>query len=268
MKHHLLTAFAALLFLLSGSILLAQPDNIPDDFEDNGTPPVTGSIGIGIGYGPEYAGSDDSEAKFMPVVFLNYGPVFLSSDKGLGVRFDLLEGALEISPAINYRFGRDEDKSPTLAGMGDVKGVVTLGGTIAYKFDDFVLSLKTFQGVNEYKGLTMDIKAAYLNRSNDSFDYGVSLSTRIADKAFNQAFFGVNPIQSERSGYRHYDADAGFNDIGLKGTFDYYLTPQFSVDLFAGYNRLIGVAADSPLVERGNANQFTTGVGFFYHFGR
>jgi outer membrane scaffolding protein for murein synthesis (MipA/OmpV family) len=155
------TAAVSLLFLLfSASGLFAQPENIPDDFAEVGTPPVTGSIGVGVGYAPEFIGSDSYKAGFMPVIFLNYGPVFLSSDKGLGVRFDLFNGSLEISPAVNYRFGRKESDSLLLAGMGDLDGVVTLGGTIAYKFEDFVLSVKTFQGVNESKGLTMDLKAA------------------------------------------------------------------------------------------------------------
>ncbi|MDR2338615.1 MAG: MipA/OmpV family protein [Deltaproteobacteria bacterium] len=268
MRTIMAAAIAALLFFLLSPGLLAQSDNIPDDFNDEGTPPITGSIGLGVGYAPKYIGAREYRPMALPIVFLNYGPVFLSSEKGLGVRFDLFEGSLEISPAVNYRFPRKESVSPMLAGLGDVNGVLTLGGTIAYKFDDFVLSMRTFQGVNEYKGLTMDIKAAYLNRSHERFNYGLSVSTSIADKSYNQANFGVTPLQSARSGYRSFDASAGFNDIGLKGTFDFFLTPSFSVDVFAGYNHLMGDAAASPIVERGSEDQFSTGLAFMYHFGR
>jgi outer membrane protein len=213
-------------------------------------------------------GSDKSEAKVLPIVFLNYGPVFLSTDKGLGVRFNLLQGALEISPAVNYRFQRKEGDSELLTGMGDVKDVVTLGGTVAIKFNNLVFSVKTFQGVGDVKGLTSELKAAYLNRSSDSFNYGLSISATAADKAYNQNYFGVSELQSERSGYRPYIAESGFYDMGVKGTFDFFLSPQFSVDLFAGYNQLIGPAADSPLVEKGSKDQFSTGLVFLYHFGK
>jgi outer membrane scaffolding protein for murein synthesis (MipA/OmpV family) len=90
----------------------------------------------------------------------------------------------------------------------------------------------------------------------------------LADKAYNQANFGVSEEQASRSAYPVYNADSGFMDVGFKGSFDYYLTPQFSIDVFAGYNHLLGEAAASPLVERGSEDQFSTGVAFFYHFGR
>ena len=265
---HLLTALAAALLLLLSAPLAAQPENFPDDFDDNGTPPITGSIGGGAAYAPDFVGSKDHEFKPMPLVNMNYGPLFLSTDKGLGVRFDFMDGAFEFSQAVNYRFERRESYNAALEGMGNVKGTVTLGATLAYKFDDFVLSLKTFQGITETKGLTADLKAAYLNRSHENFNYGFSVSTTIADGDYNQAYFGVTPLQSERSGYRPYKPQAGFTDIGFKGTFDYYLTPQISLDFFAGYTHLIGEAADSPLVERGSEGQFSTGMAVLYHFGR
>ncbi|MDR2198734.1 MAG: MipA/OmpV family protein [Deltaproteobacteria bacterium] len=261
--------FTAILLFALESSLGAQPrESLPDDFNEGGGATISGSVGAGVGYAPEFAGSGESSAKFLPVVFLNYGPVFLNSDKGLGVRFDLLQGSLEISPAVNYRWARNENLSPLLSGMGDVRGVVTLGGTIAYHYSDFVFSAQPFKGVNNSKGFNMNLKAAYLNRSSESFNYGISVSTSLADKAYNQTYFGVTPEQSRRSGYREYKADSGFKDVGLKGTFDFFLSPEFSVDVFAGYTHLMGEAGKSPLVERGSENQFSTGLIFLYHFGR
>jgi outer membrane scaffolding protein for murein synthesis (MipA/OmpV family) len=257
----------ALALALGPAGLQAQPENYPDDFDEGGAAPITGSIGIGAGYAPEFVGSNKSRVKMLPVVFLNYGPVFLNMEKGLGVRFDLLDGRLEISPAVNYRFQRREGDSALLAGMGNVHDVITLGGTLAYRFDDFVLAVKSFQGMNQSKGFTMDLKASYLNRSHTSFNYGLSVSTSLADKRYNQTYFGVTGAQSLASGYRTFNAPAGFNDVGLKGTFDYFLSPQLSVDVFAGYTYLLGVAGDSPLVEKGSENQFSTGLVLLYHFG-
>jgi outer membrane protein len=263
-----LTFAIFLLFLLLANPLLAQIKNIPDDFDDEPTPSISGSIGAGVGYAPEFVGSNKSKAMFLPIIFLNYGPVFLSPDKGLGVKFDLFQGILEISPAVNYRFDRKESDSELLSGLGDVDGLLTLGGTVALKFDSIVFSVSGFQGMSKYKGLDMDFKASYLYRHSDSFNFGFSVSTSMADKAYNQTFFGITQEQSDKSGYRAYNAQSGFYDVGIKGTFDFFLTPQFSVDVFAGYNHLIGPAADSPIVERGAVNQFSTGLVFLYHFGR
>jgi outer membrane protein len=237
------------------------------DTGDGGGYSVAGSIGAGVMYAPEYPGSDKASASPVPFFNLRYGPVFLSSDKGLGVRFDFLDGALEISPALNYRRPRDESDSGRLSGMGDVEGQLTGGGSVRYRMDDVSFGVKAFQGLSGGRGLTMDMRLAYLNRASDIFRWGLAAEAGFADAKYNRAWFGVDPLQSAGSGYRVYEPSAGLKDVSLGGSAEYYITPSLSVDVFAKYSRLTGDAASSPLVERGSPDQLSTGLLLFYHFG-
>ncbi|MDR1040282.1 MAG: MipA/OmpV family protein [Deltaproteobacteria bacterium] len=243
------------------------PAQVMDTGEGGGTT-VTGSIGFGAAYAPEYYGSDKGEVKPLPFLNMRYGPVFMSSDKGLGIRFDLLGGALEVSPAVNYRWGRDEGDSDYLRGMGDVDPQLTGGASLIYRIEEVSFGIKAFQGLSSDKGLTLDMRLAYLNRMSELFHWGLAAGAGFADADYNRTHFGVSGAQSQRSGYREFNPSAGLKDVSLGGSVDYFLSSNISVDLFARYSRITGDAADSPLVERGSPNQFATGLLLFYHFGQ
>ncbi|MDR2353398.1 MAG: MipA/OmpV family protein [Deltaproteobacteria bacterium] len=257
-----LISFLALVFFLP-VVALAQPE---DDIDDTITP-LTGSIGLGIVYTPDYDGAKTSKVRPFPYFNLLYGPVFLSTERGLGVKFDLLDGNLQLAPAINYRWEREQDDSPILNGMGDISGTFTLGGTISYYFAPFVLQMKAFQSLSSDKGFTMDFRAGYFNRDYEKLHWGISLTSSLADQNYNQTYFGVTQEQSTNSGHPVYTPSAGFKDVGLRGAVDYFLTTDISVDVFANYHRLISEAGKSPLVKSGTPDQFSTGLLFFFHFG-
>ena len=74
--------------------------------------------------------------------------------------------------------------------------------------------------------------------------------------------------QSVRSGLRPYRADGGLLSAGIGASALLPLTDRISGMLLAGYDRLAGDAARSPLVEeRGSRNQATVGLGLTYKFG-
>lgn len=84
-----------------------------------------------------------------------------------------------------------------------------------------------------------------------------------------QGLFGITPEQAGKS-VKHYsvhDAQAGMKDVKIGVNAGYDITS--SVNLFARVEagRLLGDAADSPIVKnQGNENQFTTALGVAYHF--
>lgn len=93
------------------------------------------------------------------------------------------------------------------------------------------------------------------------------LSTTWADKNYNEAFFGVTAAQSQRSGLRRHQPEGGFKDAGLSLDLDYSLTDHWGINGRVGYKRLLGDAADSPLVEnKGSADQFSGGLFLTYRF--
>ncbi|MDG4870225.1 MipA/OmpV family protein, partial [Guyparkeria sp. 1SP6A2] len=67
----------------------------------------SGSVGAGVAYSPDYAGSDDYEARALPVLNLAYGDQ-LSINLRDGIEWHALrQGNWSASPFIGYTFGRD-----------------------------------------------------------------------------------------------------------------------------------------------------------------
>ena len=95
----------------------------------------------------------------------------------------------------------------------------------------------------------------------------VTSDNRTAGHTVGAARCWGSAAQSARSGMRQYQAEGGFKDAGISLDLNYNLTDNWGLTGQVGYKRLLGDAADSPLVEdRGSANQFTTGLLVSYEF--
>jgi outer membrane protein len=78
------------------------------------------------------------------------------------------------------------------------------------------------------------------------------------------SYFGINAQQAARSGLSEYRPSAGFKDVSLRLGFSYDLTKTWSITGAAGVSRLMGNAADSPLVRR--KSQAVGALGVAYRF--
>ena len=80
-----------------------------------------------------------------------------------------------------------------------------------------------------------------------------------------ESFFSVTSKQSGASGLPTYKAEAGIKDINISVTAGYPITNRWRVGAKVEYKRLVGDAADSPIVV--DENQFLAGIGISYHMG-
>jgi len=225
----------------------------------------SGSLGAGVAAVPEFEGSDRYMVKALPVVNFSYGPVFLSMGKGLGVNLVPAPG-WTVAPALRYRGAREENDSDLLSGLGDIEDGVEAGGVIRWQPGPAGLGLKVYQGLGRVKGLTAEMEADYGAVLTYRLRGSVSLSAMFADRRYNLDHFGVTPAQSNKSGYTAYDPGAGFKHAAVSGNLVYALTEHLWLGFLAGYKRLTGPAADSPLVERGSADQFMSALSVGFNF--
>ncbi|MBS1189248.1 MAG: hypothetical protein H6R10_1040 [Rhodocyclaceae bacterium] len=96
-------------------------------------------------------------------------------------------------------------------------------------------------------------------------------SLRIASEAMNRAamrrYFGISPATAAALGTSPYEPKGGYSQLSL--SYDAFVPTSQStgVALSAGYSRLSGRAADSPLVrDFGSPNQRSFMAAFVYHF--
>ena len=84
---------------------------------------------------------------------------------------------------------------------------------------------------------------------------------------YMRSLFGVTPVQAAASGYPAFTPGSGFKDVtcGLNG--HYRIAARWSVVANVSYKRLIGDAADSPIVRiAGTPNQTSFSSFLVYSF--
>ena len=224
------------------------------------------TVGAAAGVGPDYEGADSYEAAALPFFELSWRDrIFVGLD---GIRaLNPLTENIRIGPLLSYDGGRDEDDDDDLDGLGDVDGSITLGVVAEMTFGPYQFGARVEKAVDGHTGWSAALSAGRNFQISERLSLNLALETSLADEDYMNDFFGITALQSERSGLSRFDADAGFKDVGVSLGLNYALTDNWLLFASTGYTRLVGDAADSPLVEdRGSPDQFSAMLGGAYRF--
>ncbi len=223
-------------------------------------------VGAGLGYVPEYAGSDKGRVLPLPVFERSFSNgAFISSLRGIGIAHTLAD--VNVSAALSYGGTRIDHKrnifsgSDQLRGMGDIDGAVQAVLNASYRFDAIGVSLGTTQNLNRREhGATYTLGSSLQLHASPTDQLSLGLSADYGDRKYVQTYFGVTPEQSQRSGYRRYSAKAGFTNLGATLTWNHVIDSHWSVLGVAGVKHLTGDAADSPLTKRSTSPMLLTSL--------
>ncbi len=91
-----------------------------------------------------------------------------------------------------------------------------------------------------------------------------SVKTIYSSSDYMEEYFSISPSQSARSGLPAYDADSGFKLLGFQILAIHRVDRRWGIQAMAGYDRLVGDAADSPVVK--DKNQYRLSAGLTYAF--
>ena len=233
-------------------------------------PDFTFDIGGGGVFRPEFEGANEYEVDPIPAFDIRFRDwIFLSTNRGLGL--DLIQDGDQVwraGPIVNYRRPREEDDSGALRGLGDVDGTIEAGAYLEYTPSPLGGKLEVRHGFGGHQGILVDMGVSYREKLTDELLINLGPGATWASDDYMEAYFGISDFQSSRSGYAAYDADAGFKDVSFGAALSYSPVPFLAVTGFANYERLLGDAAESPLVEEGGSpNQVTLGVTMTFRFG-
>jgi MipA family protein len=238
------------------------------------------TLGAGVVYAPGYVGSDNYQASAFPSIKVKYADrLFASVQDGVGYNL-INRGGWRVGPMARYDFGRSEDEgspfkiggdeSGDLRGLGDVDGALELGAFIEYSHQKITAKAELRQGVNGHEGLVGDAEVKYSGKITGfgpPLFFSIGPRLEYSGSNFAQAYFGIDAGQSARSGLARYEAGSGLVSYGIGGALIVPMIDNLSMVFFAGYDRLAGDAADSPLVRtRGSENQAAVGVSVGYEF--
>ena len=234
------------------------------------------TIGIAPVSSPVWQGSRDQALSLFPDLRLNYkDEIFASIPDGLGWNA-LNRDGWKAGPLAKLRFGRDEERggspflisgnSDALLGMGDVDAAVEVGGFVEKREGPWRGRIEVRRGFGGHEGVVADGSVSYQLRSGRAL---INLGPRatLASGGYINTYFGINPLQSVRTGLRPYRASGGLVSFGLGTTVIRPLNRRSAITLFTSLDRLGSEAGDSPLVrERGRRTQFTIGLGYGFRF--
>lgn len=231
------------------------------------------SLGGSLGYVPKYEGSSNYKLRALPYVDANYKDVVFVRGLAAGANLLRISGprpsdGLRMGPIVRYGFGREESDDEALRGLGDIDNAIEAGAFASYSAGPVGADLTVVKDLaSGHDGVLADAGIAWRGNISPRMRSSVRASTTWANGTYMSNVFGISPVQSARSGMRVHDADAGFKDVGLSLSLSYGVTQNWSVSGRVSYSRLLGDAADSPIVaDRGAKNQVGTFLTVAYGF--
>ena len=221
-------------------------------------------LGGGAQVRPDYPGSKNYE--FWPAGFitLHYLQV-----PGFGVVKNARtnDQGWSFGPSFNIQSKRKSSDYPELFGLNDVDTTFELGAKVGYTFEFLRPWVAARYGLGGHGGVVGETGLDVIFRPSPVFEWTIGPRATFANRDYMQTYFGVTPAESALSGtLAAYSPGGGFKSFGGEFTARYEFAPQWAVRGEFIYDKLIGDAADSPIVQVGNSNQYTAKLGLTYTF--
>ncbi|MDH4376317.1 MAG: MipA/OmpV family protein [Ramlibacter sp.] len=223
-----------------------------------------GTVAIALVSGREYAGSDESRTRLLPGIEYQWSNGFFAGAmNGLGynasTRRDMAYGL-----RLTADFGRSENRSPALQGLGDIEPRPTVGAFLNVSPGRGVRLNSSFRygSGNDRQGLVVDVGAGWGIPLSPQLLLGTSISTSWANAAHQQTYFGVDAAQASRSALASYTPGAGAKDVRVGASLVYLLTQEWSVLGSVSYTELLGSARVSPIVRQKASTSGTLGLAY------
>ena len=240
----------------------------PAAAQEDGEQPRRTRITLGVQAYPSYPGSDEFEIRPLTGLDRARGDEpfrFKAPDQSFGLT--LVEtGTFSIGPVVNFEGGRDADDVG--ANLPKVKFSVEAGGFAQVSLgENFRLRGEVRKGVTGHKGWIGSAGADYVMRDGDDWLFSIGPRVTWSNNRYQDAWFGVSPAAAFASGLPAYNPGAGIQAYGAAASFLTRLGPRWGINTYAKYDRLVGDAADSPIVTQlGSRDQFSGGLGLSYTF--
>lgn len=124
------------------------------------------------------------------------------------------------------------------------------------------------KGLSGHKGWVGEASADYIARQGDDWLFSIGPRVTFGDAKYTRAYFGVTPDAAISSGLAAFDPKGGIQSAGVTAGYLRQIGKRWGVAVYGRYDRLIGDAADSPVVRQfGTRNQPSAGVALTYTFG-
>jgi len=231
-------------------------------------------VGLGVGVTPEYSGSDDYVGGVAPGVYYQfkdsnrfiewYGPI---------IDANLLDSPnWQIGPIFSFRFGREDVDDKVIARLSDVDDTIEGGVIVSYIYNNLEgipwrlrVGAQVLGDLGDvYSGASSSVWANFWFPISRKAVIGLGGGASWASSSFNQAYYGITPKDAQASGLPVFNPGGGLTQWYAWPAIVVQITPEWYAGAGLLYQRISGDAADSPIVKRGDANQWSGGIGVGY----
>jgi outer membrane protein len=226
-------------------------------------------VGLGAQFVPAYPGADKLNLRPLVDVSLSRGSKpfdFEAPDESFGPSL-IKAGGLEIGPALNFESSRKAEDVG--AALDKVPFTFEAGAFVQYAFSPkFRIRGEARKGLGGHDGWTGQLSADYVARDGDDWLFSIGPRLTVSNGRYHRAYFGVTPAESAVTGLAAYRPGGGIQAVGATAGLLKQLDKRWGIYSYAKYDRLVGDAADSPVVRvHGSRDQFSGGLALTYTFG-
>jgi outer membrane protein len=226
-------------------------------------------VGLGAQLVPDFPGSDSLEVAPLFDIDTARGTnefKFEAPDYSFGIPL-VSSGGFEFGPAFNLASGRKS--SDTDLPLDKVKTTIEAGAFANFAVSkSFYLHAELLKGLGGHDGLVGAVGGDYVWRDGDKYVFSIGPRLLFSNARYQRAFFGVTPAEALATGLPAYDPDGGIYGVAVASGLSYQFSPTWGMFGYARFERLVGDAADSPIVRAdfGSRTQLSGGLGVSYTF--
>ncbi|MDO5613386.1 MAG: MipA/OmpV family protein [Paracoccus sp. (in: a-proteobacteria)] len=170
-------------------------------------------------------------------------------------------------PSFRMVGARDAGDSDHLAGLEEIDRAYELGARFSYGIGQVTGYATLRRGFGGHEGVVGTLGARYRTDVSDRLTVWTGVSVDYANSSYMDTYFGVSADESAASGLSAYDPGAGFKSAAARIEARYAINDTTALLGEVEYGRLIGDAADSPVVLDKNQPSVRIGVTRRFSFG-
>jgi len=227
------------------------------------------AVGLGVAAVPDYEGSEDYEGVLVPYLNAHWSNHMWLRWLGGNAKVSLVPSATWNGGVVGeYIKKRDNVDNNKVDRMKNVDASFMLGGFFGFDYQNWSAYIELMgDAADGNDGTIVRLNASYKIPIEQTWSLTLGAFTTWADNDYMEAYFEVDSADSRRSGLKKFNADSGFKDVGLNFAAAYKPWEHWGLMGLVSYKRLLGDAADSPVVDDvGDENQFAVGALVIYSF--
>lgn len=220
---------------------------------------------------PTFPGSDRLAVSAFPS--LSYRKVgdpvrFAAPDDGISMSI-IDTPTFRVGPVFRFQSGRYLADDQLLFGLKKKNYDIESGIFAEYWPVSFIRArVEVRHGIRHDSGLVGLVGVDYVQPIG-RFILSVGPRLYLGDKNYTDRWYGIRPGEAALNGrVTAYNPGGGLTATGVTAALTYQWNEQWATTGYVNYKRLVGDAADSPIVTRiGSKDQFTFGAKVSYSFG-